>query len=100
MRSRLVTSQHVTEPAPRLDDARTQASPEPADKLFDGIGIPLAILTVQVIGKFGLGQDLAPAMQQLGQQPEFERCQLDRHPILAHLHLACVEHVATEWNAR
>ncbi len=48
------------------------------DKDLDGVGVAVEILIVKMFDEFGSRNDAALVMHQIGEQPVFERCELDR----------------------
>ncbi len=53
-----------------------------------------------MVGQLELRQHATTAVQQLREQPELQRRQLDGYPIPRHLHLPGIEHIVAEMDAR
>src|ERR1700692_114312 len=71
--ARIGRREQIPETAHGLDHVNAELFADAADKYFDGIGIAIEILVVEMLDKFGAGNDAAGVMHQVGQQPVFVR---------------------------
>src|SRR5580700_11554002 len=76
--ARIGRREQITETAHRLDYVDAELFADAADEHFDGVGIAVEILVVEMLDKLGAGDDAAGVMHQVGQQPVFMRSELHR----------------------
>src|SRR5580700_7386559 len=71
--ARIGRREQITETAHRLDYVDAELFADAADEHFDGVGIAVEILVVEMLDKLGAGADTAGMVHQIGQQPVFVR---------------------------
>src|ERR1700722_13809590 len=71
--ARIGRRQQITETAYGLDHIDAEFFADAPDEHFDGVGIAVEILVVEMLDKLGAGDDTAGVMHQVGQQPVFVR---------------------------
>lgn len=70
---KLASPQHVSEAALGLDDATSQTPSQSTDEDFNGVGVALEILGIEVLGDFKLRHDASPLMGEIREQLVFLR---------------------------
>src|SRR5262249_23012266 len=70
--------QQIAEPAHGLDHVDTELPADTADKDFDGVGIAIEILVVEVLDQLAAGAHAAGMVHEVRQQPVLVRGELHR----------------------
>src|SRR5215210_6347988 len=83
--------EEITETAHGLDDVDAELLADAADKHFDGVGIAVEVLVVEMLDQFGARNDPPGMVHQIGQQAVFMGGELDRIAIDGHAAVAGVE---------
>src|SRR6516225_9146494 len=74
----------VAKAANGLDHVRGDLLAQPADEHFDGVGIAIEVLLVEMLDELGARDDALVVMHQVGEQTILMRGQLDRLAIECH----------------
>src|SRR5690606_29450563 len=82
-----------------LDDIVANAPADAPDQHFDGVGLALEVLVVEVVDDLHARDDAATLVRQIGEQPVFLRWQADRHALARHLHQPRIEHQIADLDA-
>ena len=82
----LARVEEIAEPAHGLDDVDAELLAKPADEHLDGVGIPVEILIVEMLGQLAARDDAARMVHEIGQQPVLVRGEL--HRVAVHRHAA------------
>src|SRR6185312_9419804 len=69
--------QAIAQAAHRLDQIGVQLFAQPADEHFDGVGVAVEILIVEMLHQFGARHDFAAMIGEIGEQPVFQAGELD-----------------------
>src|SRR5665647_737813 len=70
--------QKVTETPHRLDDVDVKLLADAADEHFDGIGVAVEILVVEMLDQFGARHHAPGVVHEISQKPILMRSHLDR----------------------
>jgi hypothetical protein len=71
-------SHAIAQAAHRFDERGVEFAAETGDEYFDGVGIAIEILRVDVLGELGSRDNLAAAVHQIGEHAEFVAGQFHR----------------------
>src|SRR5215467_1680434 len=71
-------SQEESQATDGLDDVDAELFADPADEDFDGVGVAVEILVIEVLDELGPRYHPTGVVHKVGQQAIFVRCQLDR----------------------
>src|SRR5712691_1386803 len=83
--------EQIAEPAHGLDDVDAELLADAADENFDGVGIAVEILIVEMLDQLAARYHAAAVMHEIGEQAVFVRRELDRVAVHGHAPGAGIE---------